>query len=303
MKSTIFGASGLLGNALIKTSPFLVYEHTRKEADLSLTVPFSKYNDIWINAAARVGGVKGNTDFIGDFYKDNINIANNVLEGARLSNVKKLISILSTCIYPDSQYVKYPITESQLHNGPPHQSNYGYAYAKRMLDVGSRVYRQQWGCNFITVVPNNLYGPHDNYNLNNGHVIPSLIRKFYEAHLNDTDVIIWGSGNALREFTFSEDAAEIIWWCSENYNEPDPINIGNTEEVSIGDIAREIGKIIGFKNQIKFDKSKPEGQFRKPTSNKKLINLGFEAKYTPLVVGLESSIDFFINSYPNARGL
>lgn len=261
------------------------------------------YNDLWILAAAKVGGVKGNTDFVGEFYRDNINIANNVLEAARSNNVKKLVSILSTCIYPDAQYVNYPITEDQLHNGPPHPSNYGYAYAKRMLDVGSRAYRQQWGCNFITVVPNNLYGPHDNYDVNNGHVIPALIRKFYESYLGGTDVVVWGSGKPLREFTFSEDAAKIIWWCAENYNESDPINIGNTEEVSIGDVAREIGKIMGFKGQIKFDTSKPEGQFRKPTSNKKLRELGCDIKYTTLTAGLESSIESFVKNYPNVRGI
>ena len=305
MKATVFGSKGLLGTGLVKTSCHDVFEYTRQIGDLTSTTPSSRHNhnDVWINAAARVGGVKGNTDFVGDFYRDNINIANNVLEGARQANVKKLVSILSTCIYPDAAYVDYPITEDQLHNGPPHPSNYGYAYAKRMLDVGSRAYRQQWGCNFITVVPNNLYGPHDNYDLNNGHVIPSLIRKFYEAHLASTDVTIWGSGNPLREFTFSEDAARVVWWCAENYNEPEPINIGNTEEVSIGDVAREIGRILGFKGQIKFDTSKPEGQFRKPTSNKKLRDLGCEVKYTPLSIGLEASIDFFVNNYPRVRGL
>jgi len=304
MKATIFGSKGLLGSALVETGSCQILEHARSTGDLTTNVYTpGTHNDLWILAAARVGGIRGNTGYIGEFYRDNINIANNVLESARQSNVKKLVSILSTCIYPDAQYVNYPITEDQLHNGPPHPSNYGYAYAKRMLDVGSRAYRQQWGCNFITVVPNNLYGPHDNYDLNNGHVIPSLIRKFYEAHLASTDVTIWGSGNPLREFTFSEDAARVIWWCAENYNEPEPINIGNTEEVSIGDVAREIGRIIGFKGQIKFDTSKPEGQFRKPTSNKKLRDLGCEVKYTPLTKGLESSIDFFVKNYPRVRGV
>ena len=279
-------------------------EHTRAMGDLTTRLSDMKdYNDLWILAAAKVGGVKGNTDFVGEFYRDNINIANNVLEAARSNNVKKLVSILSTCIYPDAQYVNYPITEDQLHNGPPHPSNYGYAYAKRMLDVGSRAYRQQWGCNFITVVPNNLYGPHDNYDVNNGHVIPALIRKFYESYLGGTDVVVWGSGKPLREFTFSEDAAKIIWWCAENYNEPDPINIGNTEEITIGDVAREIGRIMGFKGQIKFDTSKPEGQFRKPTSNKKLRELGCNIKYTTLTAGLESSIESFVKNYPNVRGI
>ena len=279
-------------------------EHTRAMGDLTTRLSDMKdYNDLWILAAAKVGGVKGNTDFVGEFYRDNINIANNVLEAARSNNVKKLVSILSTCIYPDAQYVNYPITEDQLYNGPPHPSNYGYAYAKRMLDVGSRAYRQQWGCNFITVVPNNLYGPHDNYDVNNGHVIPALIRKFYESYLGGTDVVVWGSGKPLREFTFSEDAAKIIWWCAENYNEPDPINIGNTEEITIGDVAREIGRIMGFKGQIKFDTSKPEGQFRKPTSNKKLRELGCNIKYTTLTAGLESSIESFVKNYPNVRGI
>lgn len=279
-------------------------EHTRAMGDLTTRLSDMKdYNDLWILAAAKVGGVKGNTDFVGEFYRDNINIANNTLEAARSNNVKKLVSILSTCIYPDAQYVNYPITEDQLHNGPPHPSNYGYAYAKRMLDVGSRAYRQQWGCNFITVVPNNLYGPHDNYDVNNGHVIPALIRKFYESYLGGTDVVVWGSGKPLREFTFSEDAAKIIWWCAENYNEPDPINIGNTEEITIGDVAREIGRIMGFKGQIKFDTSKPEGQFRKPTSNKKLRELGCNIKYTTLTAGLESSIESFVKNYPNVRGI
>ena len=295
----------MLGTALMKLGhDSQLLEHTRAMGDLTTRLSDMKdYNDLWILAAAKVGGVKGNTDFVGEFYRDNINIANNVLEAARSNNVKKLVSILSTCIYPDAQYVNYPITEDQLHNGPPHPSNYGYAYAKRMLDVGSRAYRQQWGCNFITVVPNNLYGPHDNYDVNNGHVIPALIRKFYESYLGGTDVVVWGSGKPLREFTFSEDAAKIIWWCAENYNEPDPINIGNTEEITIGDVAREIGRIMGFKGQIKFDTSKPEGQFRKPTSNKKLRELGCNIKYTTLTAGLESSIESFVKNYPNVRGI
>lgn len=311
MKATIFGSSGLLGQALVKTKPESitdVYKPNSTDIDLrnelhTRTTLCTINKDLWINAAAKVGGVKGNTDFVGEFYRDNIDIGTNVFESARLNKVKKLVSILSTCIYPDEPFVKYPLTEDQLHMGPPHPSNYGYAYAKRMLDVCSRAYRQQWDCNFITVIPNNLYGPHDNYDLNGGHVIPSLIRKFYEAHLRGTNVEIWGTGKPLREFTFSEDAAKIIWWCAENYKETEPVNIGNTEEISIGDVAREIGKIIGFKGQIKFDTSKPEGQYRKSTSNKKLKKFGCNFAYTSLCTGLELSIEFFIKNYPNVRGV
>lgn len=312
MSTVIFGTTGLLGNALMMTSPKKdVVGLCSKDVNLidkkdcfdKLSSISKGHREVWINSAARVGGVKANTDYVGDFYTENTNIGGNVISTAWLLGVKKLVSILSTCIYPDANHVKYPLTEDQLHNGPPHHSNFGYAYAKRMLDVQSRAYRQQFGCNFITVIPNNLYGPHDNYDLNSGHVIPSLIRKFFEAHLRGTDVEIWGTGKPLREFTFSADAANIIWWCTQNYDESDPVNIGNTEEYSIAEVANEIGKIIGFKKQIRFNSSKPEGQYRKPTSNNKLKNAGCDFKYTSLQTGLELSIDFFVKKYPNIRGV
>jgi len=306
MKATIFGSSGLLGQALQKTcEKHSLYCPSSSQLDLRGKGFGNSIDnkDLWINAAAKVGGVKHNTSCIADFYKENIEIGNNVLEEAKQSKVKKVVSILSTCIYPDAEYVTYPLTEEQLHLGPPHVSNFGYAYAKRMLDVASRAYRQQWNCNFVTVVPNNLYGPHDNYDINNGHVIPSLIRKFFEAHLRKQDVVIWGSGKALREFTFSEDAAKIIWWAVENYNEETPINIGNTEEISIKNLAGTIGEIIGFKGKIVFDTNQPEGQYRKPTSNAKLLSRGYTPNYTSIEVGLTKTIEHFISNYPNVRGV
>jgi len=306
MKTTIFGSSGLLGQALQKTCEKRnLYCPSSSEINLkNKGFGISIDNkDLWINAAAKVGGVKHNTSCIADFYKENIDIGNNVLEEASKSDVKKVVSILSTCIYPDANYVTYPLTEEQLHLGPPHVSNFGYAYAKRMLDVASRAYRQQYSKNFVTVIPNNLYGPHDNYDINNGHVIPSLIRKFFEAHTNNHDVVIWGSGKALREFTFSEDAARIIWWIAENYNEEMPINIGNTEEISIKELAETIGKIIGFKGKIVFDESQPEGQYRKPTSNSKLLSRGCVPNYTSIEIGLAKTIEHFIFHYPNVRGV
>lgn len=312
MKATIFGSAGLLGHALQSASPEYAEVLCLSSSDLDLRdkqlqyegdVTPIEYKDLWFNAAARVGGVAANTNFVGDFYKDNIEIGNNVLDVARQFKVKKVVSVLSSCVYPDARYVTYPLTEDQLHLGPPHKSNFGYAYAKRMLDVASRAYRQQWGCNFVTVIPNNLYGPHDNYDKNNGHVIPSLIRNFFEAHLNKTNVTVWGTGKPLREFTFSEDAAKIMWWIAENYDEDDPINIGNTEEISIGDLAYTIGKIIGFRGKIIFDTTKPEGQYRKPTSNAKMLSFGCKPLYTSLEEGLELTIQHFTKHYPNVRGM
>lgn len=305
MKATIFGFSGLLGREVVNTRPPTteIYCPTSSGTDLESQLPSSRNNDLWINCAAKVGGLKANTDYIADFYSINSRINDNVLSGAQRLNVKKLISVLSTCIYPDSQYIKYPLTEDQLHLGPPHDSNFGYAYSKRMIDVQTRAYRQQYDCNFVTIIPNNLYGPQDNYDLNNGHVIPSLIRKFFEAKRDGTHVSIWGSGKAQREFTFARDAAKIIWWIAENYNEAEPINIGNTAEISIEELSILIGKIIGFTGKIEFDSTKPDGQLRKPSSNQKLIDRGCDIQYTSIVDGLSETIEYFCRNYPNLRGI
>ena len=311
MRATVFGSSGLLGSALVARCPSqsCLAAGRAFDGDVSEMTTFGatwrpgQYTDVWVNAAAKVGGVQANTQEVADFYRINVKIGTNVVDLAHKHGVKKLVSVLSTCIYPDGPYVRYPLTEEQLHLGPPHHSNFGYAYAKRMVDVASRAYRQQYGSNFITAVPNNLYGPADNYDLNSGHVIPALIRKFFEAHRDSTDVVIWGTGNPVREFTYSEDAADAIWWLAENYDGEKPVNIGCTDEISIGDLARLIGKLIGFKGQLRFDTSKPDGQFRKPTSNAKLLDLGYTPRYTRLEVGLAKTIDDFVQKYPNLRGI
>jgi GDP-L-fucose synthase len=211
---------------------------------------------------------------------------------------------LSTCVYPDEKFVTYPLTESQLHNGPPHESNFGYAYAKRMLDIQARTYRKQFGHNFISVIPNNMYGPNDNYDLACAHVIPSLIRRFYEAKLNNHDTVtVWGSGKVEREFTFSKDAAKIILWLADHYNDEMPVNIGNTQSIKIADLAEMIALCVGFQGKIDFDKSKPEGQLKKPSSNDYLKSLGWAGEYTQLEQGLSETVQFFMDNYPNIRGV
>ena len=230
-------------------------------------------------------------------------INTNVLECAKIFNVDKCLSLMSTCVYPDD--VTYPLTEQQIHNGSPHHSNFAYAHAKRMLDVQSRAYRIQHGCNFITAVPNNMFGENDNYDKVNGHVIPSLIAKIYEAKESGAEkVTLWGSGSPLREFTYSVDIARILIFLLENYDEPHPINIGNTEEISISDLAQKICKTIGYCGTIEWDTTMPSGQHRKPSSNNKLISLGWsELSYTNFDVALKSSCDWFIKNYPNVRGI
>ena len=255
-----------------------------------------------VHLAAKVGGIQANMNHLGDFYRENNNINTNVLEAARMVGVSKLVSVLSTCVYPDK--VQYPLTEDQIHDGPPHPSNYAYAYAKRMLDVQSRAYRDQYGCNFVTIVPNNLFGEHDNYDLNNSHVIPAITRKIYEATLSNTDVHLWGDGTPLREFTYSGDLARIILFVMKNYNGRKPLNVGNTVETSIKEVAILIGDLLGFRGTIWWDTSKPKGQQRKPSDNTSLLNLGWKSKeYSTLRESLNKTCKWFTMNYPNLRGI
>ena len=307
MKLLITGASGLLGSEIIRESPDSI-GLTSKDCDLTtdncamLALEEDRIDTV-IHCAARVGGVKANTDYVADFFDDNVRMNMNVMEVCKERGVK-LVSVLSTCIYPDAPYVKYPLTEDQLHNGPPHSSNFGYAYAKRMLEVQSRAYRQQYGCNFISVIPNNLYGPNDNYDLNSGHVIPALIRKFHEAIISGTrEVTIWGTGTPVREFTFAKDAANIILWLSDNYDGENPVNIGNPEQISIESLVLAISGEMSYKGTIRFDDSKPDGQFKKPSSNSYLRSLGWKGDYTPLRDGLRETINSFKERYPSVRGV
>ncbi len=257
--------------------------------------------DAIIHLAAKVGGVKGNSDFVADFFHENILINTNVLNSARQFRVPKVVSLLSTCIYPDNP--TYPLTEEQIHNGEPHQSNFGYAYAKRMLEIHSRAIKIQYGLNYITAVPNNIYGMRDNFDLEGGHVIPSLIRKFHEAKLKKTDVTLWGSGAPLREFTYSKDIAKALIFLLENYEGGVPINIGSTKETSIKDVSKMISKEMNYTGRIIWNTDKPEGQFKKPSSNKKFLDMYPDFVYTELEAGLKETISWFTDNYPNIRGL
>ena len=295
----------MVGSALKRVHPAATYVGSQDcdltDRDKTLKLFEIHRPDHVIHLAAKVGGVKGNNDYVADFFTKNIQMNTNVLAACHAFGVKKVISLLSTCVYPDE--VRYPLTENQIHNGPPHSSNFGYAYAKRMLDVQSRAYRNQYGCNFITAIPNNLYGENDNFHLTDGHVIPAMIRKVYEAKINDVaSVTFWGDGSPLREFTYSEDLAKILLFLLESYNNPEPINVGNTGEMSIRDIAKLIIDHIGYSGAVVWDTGMPVGQYRKPSSNKKLLDLGWD-KYTNFKTTLARTCDWFIQNYPNVRGV
>lgn len=252
-----------------------------------------------IHTAAKVGGVKSNMSFPADFTYQNLMMNTILIEEAKLAGIRKLISFASTCVFPDKS--EYPLTPEQIHLGPPHQSNYGYAYAKRMADVQIQAYREQYGVNYFSVIPCNIYGPGDNYDLENGHVIPALIHKFYLAKERNEDVTIWGSGNPLREFIFSKDVAKLVELLYDNYDSGVPVILSTGEEVSIGDMVSMIAEIFEFKGKIIFDKDKPEGQFRKPSDNSIIKGMFPDFKFTPVKEGLRESVEWFISNYPNVR--
>jgi GDP-L-fucose synthase len=299
MKTLVTGGSGLVGKAfsdnVIKTSSTMDLRDINTATYLmTLHEP-----DVVIHAAAKVGGLGSNMNHKGEFFFDNIMINTNVLEAARRCNVKKVVSFLSTCVFPDN--VIYPLTEDQIHNGEPHSSNYSYAYTKRMLDIQARSYREQYGCNFVNLIPTNIYGAYDNFNLDNGHVIPSLIHKCYLAKRDNAEFIIWGSGEPLREFVYSKDVAEITMWAAKNYNESKPLIITTSNEVSIKNVAEIIAYFMEFNGKIIFDHNKPDGQFKKPSSNKKLMSLLPDYEFTSLEQGIKETVSWFINNYKNIR--
>ena len=194
----------------------------------------------------------------------------NVFEACREFGVTKLVSCLSTCIFPDK--TTYPIDETMIHNGAPHSSNEGYAYAKRMIDVLNRAYAAEFGLAATSIIPTNIYGPHDNFNVADGHVLPGLIHKCLVAQRDGGDFVVWGSGTPLRQFIHSSDLAALTVWVLRAYDAVEPIilSVGEEEEVSIRDAALMVAEAMGFEGRIVFDDSKADGQFKKTASNAKL---------------------------------
>jgi len=263
---------------------------------------FEKYKPTHvIHLAALVGGLFANMSSNSDFFRSNMKMNDNILEASKKIDVKKLVSCLSTCIFPDK--TTYPIDETMVHDGPPHPSNFGYSYAKRMIDVQNKAYNEQYGCMFTSVVPCNVFGPHDNFNVLKGHVIPGLINKAYEAKKNGTPFEIWGTGSPLRQFIYSLDLAKLFIWVVRDYNEIEPIILATDEadEVSIKDVAMMILEAFDFKGEVKFLTDKADGQFKKTASNAKLRKYlpGFE--FVPTREAIKDTVDWYIANYDSAR--
>lgn len=300
MKTLLTGASGLVGSTIAAD----VRISGRDQVDLREWYETRNFfiqhrPEAVIHTAGKVGGLGANMNYMADFFRDNVLINTNVLDAAKECGAKRIVSFLSTCIFPAD--VEYPLTEDKLHQGEPHESNFGYAYAKRMLEVHSRALKVQHGLDCICVIPTNIYGPHDNFNLEKGHVLPALIHKCYLAKKNNTDLIVWGSGKPLREFIFSEDVGRITNLICEHYMGTEPLIISNSEEISIRQAAYAVAEAMEFEGSVVFDYSKPDGQFRKPTMNLRLQDFLPEFEFTPFKEGVKKTVDWFVANYDKCR--
>ena len=304
MKTLITGADGLIGSAIRRLDyPDTIYLG-RKDLDLT---DFAKTKEVFnqlkpdriIHAAALVGGISANKNHPGTFFRENIMINVNTLEAARLAGAKKLISFLSTCVFPDA--ASYPLNEKNIQDGPPYEGTLGYAYAKRMLEVQTRAYRKEWGCNYITAIGTSYYGPGDNFSLEDGHVLPSLIHKCFLAKKNQSDLQVWGSGKPLREFVLADDIAQLALWALDNYDEDAPIIFTSGTEVSIKELVGLIVKRMEFEGRVLFDDSKPDGQLRRPSDSTKLRSYRPDFVFTSLKEGIDQTVSWFLEHYPDVR--
>jgi GDP-L-fucose synthase len=240
--------------------------------------------DYVVLAAAKVGGIMANNTYRGQFLYENLMIQNNVIHQSYLNGVKKLLFLGSSCIYP--KLAPQPLKEESLLTGLLEPTNEPYAIAKIAGIKMCEAYRSQYGCNFISAMPTNLYGPNDNYDLNNSHVLPALIRKFHEAkESGKEEVILWGTGTPLREFLHVDDLADACFFLLKNYDEELFVNVGTGEDLSIFDLAKLVQKVVGFNGKIVLDASKPDGTPRKLMDVSRINNMGWKAK-----IGLEDGI-------------
>jgi GDP-L-fucose synthase len=286
-KIYIAGHRGMVGSAILRELKKQGYSNfilkTRKELDLTsqaaVSAFFAKEKPEYVFlAAAKVGGIQANNTYRAEFIYSNICIQTNIIHASYKNKVKKLLFLGSSCIYP--KLAPQPIKEEYLLTSALEPTNEPYAVAKIAGLKMCQAYRDQYGCNFVSVMPTNLYGPNDNYDLENSHVLPALLRKFHEAKVKkQKEVVVWGTGKAMREFMYVDDMARACILVMEKYDERGIINIGTGEDITIKELAVTIKKAVGFEGKIVFDKSKPDGTPRKLLEVSKLKELGFECKH------------------------
>ncbi|MGY5873737.1 MAG: GDP-L-fucose synthase [Candidatus Thorarchaeota archaeon] len=299
----VAGHTGLVGSSILKFLQSHGYNNilTITHQDLDLTCQadvksFFKENkpDFVFLAAARVGGILANSTYPAEFIYDNLAITTNVIHESYVSNVKKLLFLGSSCIYP--KHADQPITEEALLSGKLEPTNEAYAISKIAGITMCDSYRKQYGSNFISAMPTNLFGPNDNFDLESSHVFAALMRKIHEAKKENMDsVTIWGSGKPKREFLYVDDLADALIFLMNNYSEPNPINVGTGHDLSIHDLAKHLSDAIGYNGNFTFDSSKPDGTPRKLLDVSKIQKLGWQAK-TSLDEGIRLTYSWFLEN-------
>ena len=302
-KIWVAGHNGMVGRSVVKQLQNIdakLLTASRSELDLTNQEKVSKWfalnkPDVVIICAAKVGGIAANNDFPAEFIYENLMIQSNIVKSSFETDVEKLVLLGSSCIYP--KYASQPISEDFLLTGELESTNEWYAVAKIAGIKLCQAYRNQYGCDYISVMPSNLYGPHDNFDLESSHVVPALIRKTFEAKLKHEETVeVWGSGLPKREFLHVDDCAKGILFLLENYSGGSHINLGTGIDISIRELSKLIAEIIGFKGQLIFDKSKPDGTPRKLLDIEKISKMGWKPLIS-LKDGLRETIEFYEKEY------
>ena len=299
MTILVAGATGLAGSAIVRELTRVnkkVIGISSKDVNLlDRTKTFSYIKDLkptlLIDAAAKVGGVGGNNAYPVEFLSQNLQIQSNLMDAAHEAKVEKFVFLGSSCIYPRN--CAQPIKEDYLLTGELEQTNSAYAIAKIAGIELIKSYRKEYGYSWISVMPTNLYGPNDNFDLENSHVLPALIRKFVEAKRNNSsEVVLWGSGNPLREFLHVDDLAKAVLVCLEKYDDSQQINIGSGDEISIKDLGQKIANLTGFTGKVVWDSNRPDGTPRKVLDSTKINKLGWKSSIT-LDQGIAATVEWY----------
>lgn len=303
-KIFVAGHRGMVGGAILRELQIQGYSNllTRSSDHLDLrnqaaTLAFLQQEkpEYVVVAAAKVGGILANNTYRAEFLYDNLAIQNNLIHGSYLVGVKKLLFLGSSCIYP--KMAPQPLKEEYLLTGPLEQTNEPYAIAKIAGIKLCEAYYDQYGCCFIGAMPTNLYGPGDNYHPQNSHVLPALICRFHEAKTNgSSEVVIWGSGNPLREFLYADDLAKACVFLLKHYEEKQFVNVGSGQEISIASLANLVAEIVGFQNVISFDTSKPDGTPRKLMDSSRMNNMGWKPEIS-LAEGIRLAYRDFLQNH------
>jgi len=301
-KIYVAGHKGLVGSSIVRKLESLGYSNIitldkkfldlRNESQVTDFFSVAKPEYVFL-AAAKVGGINYNKTFPADFLLDNLKIQNNVIESSLKHDVKKLMFLGSSCIYPKT--ARQPMKEEYLLDGPLEPTNEGYAIAKIAGLKMCQMFASQYGFNAISAMPTNIYGINDNFDLEKCHVIPAMIRRFHEAKLNKNDVTLFGSGTPMREFLYVDDLSDSLIYLMNNYDSPDHINIGSGIEHSVEELAGMVAEVTGFSGDIIWDTSKPDGNLRKMVDSSKLNNLGWSPS-VKLEDGLKITYDWFLNN-------